>query len=50
VSTLEGTHCKLTGNLSISGTDGVCARRAVGAEAIPQCGFLTKLWKINQLE
>lgn len=47
---LEGTHSKLTGNLSISGTDGVCARRAVSAEAMPQCGFQTKLWKINQLE
>lgn len=47
---LEGTHSKLTGNPSISGTDGVCERWAVSAEAMPQCGFQRKLWKINQFE
>lgn len=32
---LEGAHSKLTGNPSISGTDGVCVRRA--AEVLKRC-------------
>lgn len=39
---LEETHCKFPGNLSISGTSGVCAKWAVSTEAMPRCGFQGK--------